>query len=71
LNGIKAIAKVDNRSIALRNDGTIWIWGHDTSQIFGNTIYVSSNIPVQISRLTEIKAVIENVLGVSLDSTLD
>ncbi len=58
LTGIIAIsASLGNRSLALKNDGTVWAWGSNSSGQLGNGTTTSSSVPVQVNTLTGIIAI--------------
>ncbi|MBW2524425.1 MAG: hypothetical protein JRI23_09630 [Deltaproteobacteria bacterium] len=49
--GHNVIARGRNWSTAIKDDGTLWVWGDDGgSGVFGNgSLDVQSNIPVQVN----------------------
>lgn len=60
LTGIIAIAGGGEHSVALKNDGTVWTWGHNAFGGLGNGTNgpgTDSNVPVQVSSLSGITAV--------------
>ena len=48
LTGITAIAGNGDYSMALKNDGTVWTWGHNGQGQLGNGNNTDSNVPVQV-----------------------
>ena len=48
LTGVTAIAAVGFHSLALKNDGTVWAWGQNTSGELGNGTTNPSNTPLQV-----------------------
>lgn len=73
LTNVLAIAGGGKRSMALRNDGTVWAWG-DVSNVSadGNSASVSS-VPVQVAGLIDIVAIAaggESTTGVNEDVSM-
>lgn len=48
LSGITAVAAGEDFSLALKNDGTVWAWGHNNPYELGNGTLTSSYTPVQV-----------------------
>ncbi|PYU34560.1 MAG: hypothetical protein DMG31_05865 [Acidobacteria bacterium] len=48
LTGVTAIAAVGFHSLALKNDGTVWAWGHNQYGELGNGTYTNNDTPVQV-----------------------
>ncbi|MBL0037972.1 MAG: hypothetical protein IPP36_04260 [Nitrosomonadales bacterium] len=48
MEGIIAIAAGDLHTVALKNDGTVWAWGHNSSGQLGIGTTTDSTIPVQV-----------------------
>ena len=46
-----------NHSFAIRNDGTLWSWGHNYYGQLGDGTTINRNTPVQISNLTGITTI--------------
>src|SRR5205814_1046052 len=72
LNDVRKIAAGTWRSVALKNDGTVWTWGyeHYAPQIGQD---ISNNSPVQVADLTDvvdIAAGFEHVVAVKADGTV-
>jgi len=44
----------DGHTMALKSDGTIWAWGSNTTGQLGNGTNDDSNVPVQVSGLTDV-----------------
>lgn len=58
LTGVIAIAAGEAHSLALKSDGTVWAWGKNTYGQLGNGANnASSNIPVQVRNVSQIKAI--------------
>jgi alpha-tubulin suppressor-like RCC1 family protein len=49
-----AIAAGSEHSLALKSDGTFWAWGGNVVGQLGNGTNIDSNIPVQVSGLTNV-----------------
>jgi alpha-tubulin suppressor-like RCC1 family protein len=53
LTNVTFIAAGYNFSYALKNDGTVWVWGNNANGEFGNgTSNTNTNVPIQITALT-------------------
>ena len=58
LNNVIAISAGAIHSLALKNDGTVWAWGHNGSYgLLGDGTTTSSYIPVQVSSLNDVIAI--------------
>jgi alpha-tubulin suppressor-like RCC1 family protein len=57
LEDVIAIAAGNNYSLALKVDGTVWSWGHNSNGELGNGTTDHSYSPVQVSSLTDVKAI--------------
>jgi alpha-tubulin suppressor-like RCC1 family protein len=57
LTGITAISAGGYRTVAIKNDGTIWAWGYNISGELGDGTTTNRYTPVQISDLTGITAI--------------
>lgn len=58
LSDITSIARGIQHAVALRSDGTVWDWGYNGFGQLGNVNIGSfSNVPVQVSGLTDIVAI--------------
>lgn len=59
LNQVIAISggQAGYHSLALKSDGTVWTWGKNTEGQLGNGTMNNSNIPVQVSNLSNIIAI--------------
>ena len=57
LKNINAISAGSDFSLALRNDGTVWAWGHSTYGELGNGTFTYSPAPVQTHNLSGISAI--------------
>ncbi|MCE3229897.1 MAG: rcc [Bacteroidetes bacterium] len=55
LSGITDISTlIGDHCVALKNDGTVWAWGYNFYGQLGNNTNTSSNVPVQVSGLTNV-----------------
>ena len=54
LTGITAIAGGGQHSLALKNDGTVWVWGYNGEGELGNGTNTDSNIPIQVTGLCQV-----------------
>jgi alpha-tubulin suppressor-like RCC1 family protein len=58
LSDVKAIAGGENHSLALKNDGTVWGWGHNGFGELGNgTTSNTNSTPVQASGLSGVNSI--------------
>jgi len=57
LTGVVMIASGHDASLALKGDGTVWSWGSNGAGQLGNAVTPLSNVPVQVSGLTQVTAV--------------
>jgi alpha-tubulin suppressor-like RCC1 family protein len=57
LNSVKSISAGQNHSVALKNDGTIWIWGHNLSGELGTGDNKDRRTPVQVTGLNTVKTI--------------
>jgi alpha-tubulin suppressor-like RCC1 family protein len=57
LADVKAIAGGAEHSLALKNDGTVWAWGHNNLGQLGNGTNTDSRTPVQVSGLSDVKTI--------------
>jgi alpha-tubulin suppressor-like RCC1 family protein len=61
LTGITEIANVQGRrTVILKEDGTVWAWGKNDFGQLGNGSYNDSDLPVQVSNLTDVAAISAN-----------
>ncbi len=67
LTNIKAIAAGHNHSMALRTDGTLWIWGENGSGRLGDNTTTQRNTPVQVLKgvTTSTDAYMQEVIAIS------
>lgn len=56
LHGVKAIATGRSSSLALKTDGTVWVWG---AQFLGNgaAVNVAATTPIQVPGLSNVTAI--------------
>ena len=54
---VKAIASGDRHTMALKNDGTVWVWGDNEYGQLGTGTKKSSDIPIQIAYFEGIKSI--------------
>jgi alpha-tubulin suppressor-like RCC1 family protein len=54
LTGVKAIAVGSFHTLALKEDGTVWAWGHNAQGQLGNGTTVDSTSPVQVIGLNDV-----------------
>ena len=47
----------EHHSIALKNDGTVWAWGNNDYGQLGDGTKTDSNVPVQVSGLSDVAAI--------------
>jgi probable HAF family extracellular repeat protein len=60
LSGVVAIATGGfGHSMALKSDGTVWTWGDNEFGQLGNGTITNSNIPVQVTGLSNVAAIAE------------
>ncbi len=52
-----SIAAGDNRTYALRNDGTVWAWGDNSYGELGDSTTSDSLLPVRVANLTGVVAI--------------
>ncbi len=68
LSNVIAIAAGRSHSIALKSDGSVWCWGWNSNGQLGHgSIGTDSSVPVQVSGLTDVTAVVgggRHTLGV-------
>ena len=48
MEGVKSVSLGGAHSAAIKNDGSLWMWGNNESGQLGNGTNVSSNIPIKI-----------------------
>jgi len=57
LSEVTAIAVHGGRSMALKSDGSVWVWGDTSFSMHGDTRYVDHYIPVKVPNLNGITAI--------------
>ncbi len=57
ITGVKAISAGDGFSLALKNDGSVWAWGQNKYGKLGNGTSLSTNIPRQVSGLSNVVSI--------------
>jgi alpha-tubulin suppressor-like RCC1 family protein len=74
LTGVVQVAGGDFHSLALKNNGTVWVWGDNGNCQFGNGFPLSSStVPVQVPAFTNVVAIATgrtHCLAIKNDSTL-
>ncbi|MCW5943806.1 MAG: hypothetical protein KIS66_16360 [Fimbriimonadaceae bacterium] len=56
-SGIVAISAGGLHALALRDDGTVWAWGHNEQGALGDGTYTTRRTPVQVPGLTNVVAI--------------
>ncbi|MDF2723957.1 MAG: rcc [Paenibacillus sp.] len=72
LSGVTAVAAGQNHSVALKDDGTVWVWGGNNSFQLGDGTSTNSPVPKQVpglSDVVEISAGSNNVIVRKNDGT--
>jgi alpha-tubulin suppressor-like RCC1 family protein len=57
IGNITAVAAGTNFSLALKDDGTVWAWGYNSSGQLGDGTTVSRSVPVQVAGLDKVTAI--------------
>lgn len=57
LSGVVAIAAGGTHSLALKQDGTVWAWGGNSSGQLGDGTFENKNLPVQVKNITRASAI--------------
>ena len=57
LGGVVAICAGYFHSMALKNDGTVWVWGANSNGQLGNGSTLSSSVPVKVASLSGITSI--------------
>jgi alpha-tubulin suppressor-like RCC1 family protein len=57
LEGVSAALAGGSHSVALKNDGTVWVWGFNGSGQLGDGTTKSSPLPMKVSGLSDVKAI--------------
>lgn len=75
--GVTAIAGGDSHTLALRYDGSVWVWGHNAKGQLGDGTTTSSQKPVQASGLAPFRGMVAGIaaghnhnLAVKTDGTV-
>src|SRR5205085_474429 len=55
---VVAVASGGYHSLALKSDGKVWAWGYNPFGALGDGTYNSSNIPVAVSSLSGVVAIV-------------
>lgn len=69
----QSISAGDYHSLAIKNDGTLWAWGRNTSYELGDGTDVNRNIPTQIgtaNNWVKVHAGYSSSYGIKADGTL-
>ena len=73
LTGVTAVAVGVQHSVALKNDGTVWVWGFNYHGQIGNGTTTHSTVPVQVAGLSGVVAIASgqyHVLALKSDGTV-
>ncbi|MES2764089.1 MAG: hypothetical protein V4677_17870 [Bacteroidota bacterium] len=73
LTNVAAIAAGNKYSLALKNDGTVWAWGIDTTGQLGDSSMLARNYPVRVhdlNNVVSISAGFDHALAVKSDGTV-
>ncbi len=79
VTGLTGITSIDGSEVssgsfltahAIKNDGTVWAWGENSAGELGNGTFTNSNVPVQVSGLTNIIAMSGGYLALKSDGTV-
>ena len=71
LTGVVAVAAGGNHSLAIRTDGSLWAWGHNSSGQFGDGSWADSATPVQVQTGFAIMAAgYAHTLAIKTDNSL-
>jgi alpha-tubulin suppressor-like RCC1 family protein len=73
LNHVIAVAAGGAHSAALKDDGTVWVWGYNGAGQLGNTRQEFSSVPVQVAGLSGVKAIasgISHLVALKNDGTI-
>lgn len=57
LTGVVALSSLENTTLALKSDGTVWAWGYNATGQLGDGTKTNRKDPVQVKGLTGVKAV--------------
>jgi alpha-tubulin suppressor-like RCC1 family protein len=57
LTGVIALSSLENTTLALKSDGTVWAWGYNATGQLGDGTKTNRKDPVQVKGLTGVKAV--------------
>jgi len=64
----------DDFSVAVKNDGTVWSWGDNSNGVLGNGTTTESDVPVQVSNMSNVISVVgsrgDHVLALKNDGTV-
>jgi hypothetical protein len=73
LDRVIAVAAGGAHSAALKEDGTVWVWGYNGAGQLGNKRKEFSSVPVQMAGLSDIKAIasgISHLVALKNDGTI-
>jgi len=73
LTGVSAVAAGGDHSLALNNDGMVWVWGYNSSGQLGDGTTTDKSSPVQVPGLTGVSAIAagdEHSLALKIDGTV-
>ena len=71
MENVKAVSLGDSHSAAIKEDGSLWMWGYNSSGQLGNGTEEKSNIPIKI--LDDVKSVSlgkEHSAAIKMDGSL-
>ena len=68
LSGVTAVSGGSSYSLALKNDGTVWAWGSNSSGQLGTGNTTNSKVPVQVPSLSGVIAIAAGTSGLNYHS---
>jgi alpha-tubulin suppressor-like RCC1 family protein len=70
LTGVTAIAAGASDAVALKSDGTVWMWGGGAAGFGGGTPGAMSNVPVQVTGLANVTSIASSGISGGLATSL-